>query len=124
MEFVREQVSVLVHRKQWFAVLLVYWVHFNAPHCATIIILYSISLSYSSPAFFVFFSNRHVESTVEPRYAPVNQQAHVMAPRALPLGPPTNNGPRRGPLDSSVPYALPQKKNKPKKPRHEPAIGK
>ena len=73
---------------------------------------------------FFFSSNRHVESTGEPRYAPVDQQAHVMGPRVLPVGPPTNNGPRRGPPDPSVPYALPQKKNKPKKPRHEPAIGK
>lgn len=74
--------------------------------------------------FFGLFFNRHVESTVEPRYAPVDQQAHVLGPRVLPSGHPTDNGPRRGPLDPSVPYALPQKKNKPKKPRHEPAIGK
>lgn len=88
------------------------------------IILYAHLLSRSSFFFFGLFFNRHVESTVEPRYAPVDQQAHVLGPRVLPSGHPTDNGPRRGPLDPSVPYALPQKKNKPKKPRHEPAIGK
>lgn len=88
------------------------------------IILYAHLLSRSSFFFLVFFFNRHVESTVEQRYAPVDQQAHVMGPRVLPSGHPTDNGPRRGPLDPSGPYALPQKKNKPKKPRHEPAIGK
>ena len=46
-----------------------------------------------------------------------------MGERVLPVGQPTNNGPRRGPLDRSVPYAVPQKKNKPKKPRREPTIG-
>ena len=100
---------MLVHRKQWLR-------YNNNTVCYLTLLIVS--------GLFVFFSNRHVESTVEPRYAPVNQQAHVMAPRALPLGPPTNNGPRREPLNPSVPYALPQKKNKPKKPRHEPAIGK
>jgi len=72
-----------------------------------------------------FFCNRHVESIEEPRFAPMDQQAPGMGPRVLPVGPSTNSGPRRGPLDSSVPYsALQPKKNKPKKPRREPAIGK
>jgi len=73
--------------------------------------------------FLLFFCNRHIESTQEPRYAPVDQHAPVMGERVLPVGQPTNNGPRRGPLDPSVPYAVPQKKNKPKKPRREPAFG-
>lgn len=55
----------------------------------------------------------------------MGQQAPGMRLMVLPVGPSTNTGPRRGPLDSSVPYsALQQKKNKPKKPRREPAIGK
>jgi len=83
--------------------------------------VYAASLSHSF--VFAFFCNRHIESTQEPRYAPVDRQAPVMGERVLPVGPPTNNGHRRGPLDPSVPYAVPQKKNKPKKPRHEPAIG-
>ena len=102
--------------------LLVLSVHFNVPHCTTIVILI---LTRSLIRLLVF--NRHVESIEEARYAPVDQQGHVMGPRVLPVGPPKNNGPRRGPPDPSVPYAVPQKKNKPKKPRHEPhepAIGK
>lgn len=88
---------------------------------------YTIVLTRSLIRLFLLGFNRHVESIEEPRYAPLDQQGHVMGPRVLPVGPPTNNGPRRGPLDPSVPYALLQKKNKPKKPRqepHEPAIGK
>ena len=81
-------------------------------------------LTYSHTFVFACLPNRHVESIEEPRYAPVDQQPHVMGPRVLPVGPPANNGPRGVPLDPSVPYALPQRKNKPKKPRHEPAIGK
>ena len=56
----------------------------------------------------------------------LDAQGRVVGPRVLPVGP-QNDGPRRGPLDPTVPYALPQKKPKPKKPRpesHEPAIGK
>lgn len=71
--------------------------------------------------------NRHVESIEEPGYAAPDQPGRVMGPRVLPLGPQGNDGPRRGPHDPSVPYALLQKKPKPKKPRsepQEPAIGK
>lgn len=71
--------------------------------------------------------NRHVESIEEPGYAAVDQQGRVMGPRVLPVGPQTSNGPRKGPFDPTVPYAMPQKKPKPKKPRpesHEPVIGK
>ncbi|XP_078379822.1 hemicentin-2-like isoform X2 [Oculina patagonica] len=68
---------------------------------------------------------RHVESIDEPGYAAVDQQGRVMGPRVLPVGPQTSDGPRRGPPDTTVPYAMPQKKPKPKKPRpepHEPAF--
>ena len=70
---------------------------------------------------------RHVESSREdPRYASVDLGRGLGA-RVLPQGPPVTSAPRNnGPLDPTVPYAMPQKK-KSRKPRSEPgepAFGK
>ena len=61
------------------------------------------------------------------RYAPINQQGRVLGPRVLPQGPSTTSAPRNGPIDPTVPFAVPQKKRSAKKPRSEPsepAIGR
>lgn len=69
---------------------------------------------------------RHVESIEEPGYAAVDRDGRVMGPRVLPMGANPSGRPANGPLDPTVPYALPQKRPKPKRPRrepNEPAIG-
>lgn len=71
--------------------------------------------------------NRHVESIEEPGYAAVDRDGRVMGPRVLPMGANPSGRPANGPLDPTVPYALPQKRPKPKRPRrepNEPAIGR
>ena len=71
--------------------------------------------------------NRHVESIEEPGYAAVDRDGCVMGPRVLPMGANPSGRPANGPLDPTVPYALPQKRPKPKRPRrepNEPAIGR
>ncbi|CAH3167452.1 unnamed protein product [Pocillopora meandrina] len=68
----------------------------------------------------------HVESIEEPGYAAVDRDGRVMGPRVLPMGANPSGRPANGPLDPTVPYALPQKRPKPKRPRrepNEPAIG-
>ena len=68
------------------------------------------------PEIFISFSsyNRKASPTDNPLYTTVDQQKPVK-PRAASSGSKTNSSVKE-PVDSSVPYAIPQKKkNKPKK---------
>lgn len=63
--------------------------------------------------------NRQASPIDNPLYTTVEQQKPVVRPRVSPSRSKPNN-PIKEPLDSTVPYATPQKKNKPKKSRKEP----
>ena len=68
------------------------------------------------------FLNREVESIDDPGYLSVNRQTPVTGPMD-----PTGSGHLDAPFDPSLPYAVAQKKNKPKPRREEPngaAVGK
>ena len=57
----------------------------------------------------------------------MDQRGRVLGARALPQGPSTTSAPKNGPIDPTVPFAVPQKKKSAKKPRSEPsepAIGR
>ena len=63
--------------------------------------------------------NRQVIPIENPLYTTADQQKPVAKPRASSSSSKTNS-PVKEPLDSTVPYAIPQKKSKPKKSRKDP----
>lgn len=114
------RVKVWVNEKSLCQWLKIIFVRFAIVFCLILLYFY---------IFFVPFHTltRHISSNEEPGYAAVDQQGRVMGPRVLPQGAPTTSAPRNGPLDPTVPYAIPQKKKSSKKPGREPsepAIGK
>lgn len=89
---------------------------------------FNLKLTYSFSYAFISFIllNRHADQIENPLYTAVDQPKSDLGPRVSLQGSKTNS-PVKGPLDPTVPYAVPQKKNKSKKPRresHEKAMGK
>lgn len=68
---------------------------------------------------FLSLLNRQASPIDNPLYTTADQQKPVPKPGASSSSSKTNS-PVKEPLDSIVPYATPQKKNKPKKSRKDP----